>query len=622
MGLSRFRNDAVGIGYGQNLSTQAGITGVNFSPFSSGVSVVNGEGFSDPLIGVANSFPWYHGQTNIIVTEHLSKIHGNHTVEFGFDYSRIRDDYLLGQWPMGEFGFSAGPTSLNGGTAGNFANAFASMMLSDPSSTYRGYANVFPTYRQNEIFPYAGDRWQITPRLTVNLGLRWEYYGAPTPEFAAGMSNYNPSTNSLELAGVGNIPCNQGFAADLHNFGPRIGVAYRFGGNNVLRAGFGITTMTFPIDTWDYNTPIEPVQQFSSISSFGPALLNNTTAATFEHGFLALPPYTYPANGIIPAPTDGGYFYLPLNWKNPYLMSWNFAYQRALPGNWVFDVAYVGNRGVHSPIIYNINAASAYGSGASGQPLYNEYGNANETAMYFAGFRSAFDSLQVKFDHRFAKNFTVTTSYTYGKAMGYESESGDYPNEMLDYVNLRRNWAPADFNQTQMFNQSIVWRLPFGKGESFLNTGAASNLLGGWQFAGVYSIHTGFPLNFSTNSGSFNTPGTQSFPNETGSFSKLHGVQNQPWFDTSVFSYPAAGTQGNVGSYILAGPNFFNLDASIFRTIKFSERFDLELRSEWLHATNTPQFASPDTTLGDPGFGHISSATGARIVDFAAKLRF
>jgi hypothetical protein len=173
-----------------------------------------------------------------------------------------------------------------------------------------------------------------------------------------------------------------------------------------------------------------------------------------------------------------------------------------------------------------------------------------------------------------------------------------------------------------MFSQSLVWNLPFGKGMPFLNTGVGNILLGGWELSGAWVAHSGFPLNFSTNSPSFNTPGSQQFPNETGPFKVLHGINPQKWFDTSVFSYPAAGTQGNVGNYVQQGPSFFNMDAAISRMIKLSERFKLQVRSEWLHALNNPQFASPGTTYGSSSFGLVTSATGQRVIDLVAKLIF
>lgn len=636
-GVSRFNNLAYPTGYGMPLAEQAGIPGANISQFTSGITAINGEGFSDPMIGGCSNCPWNRAGTIIEGVENMTKVRGNHTLEWGVDYHRVRDDLLLVNNPPGNFSFAAGQTSLNGGKSGGQANQFASFLLGDPNSINRGYANTFPAYRQNQVFLYAGDKWQATPNLTVNAGLRWEYYGPPTPHFAGGFSNYVPSTNQLQLAGIGSVPRNLGLQPDYHNWGPRIGLDYRLSPNSVVRAGFGMSTMSFPIDLYAYNYPVEPTLQYSSLSSFGPAILSDNTPATFQKGFPALPAYVPPPSGIIPANTPAllnqSYFAINLNWKNPYLETWNLAYERTLPGNWVFDVAYVGNHGVHTPIQYNANAATSYGQGAAGQPEFGpcaacgspnaNVGRTATTTVYFVGYSSNYNSLQVKFDHKFSRGFSMTNSYTYSRALGFASESGDYVNGLLDYVNQQRNYAPTDFNQTHIFNESFIWHLPIGAGSNFINSGIAGAVLGGWQLTGIWEATSGFPLPFTCTCSSFNTPGNTAFPNLNGPFRKLRGTIKSPWFDTTQFSAPAAGTQGNVGNYVYSGPRFFNLDASIFRTLRLTERFNMELRSEWLHATNTPQFALPNTQFGNSSFGLVTGTNGgSRIINIAGKIIF
>jgi hypothetical protein len=626
-GVGRFRNVAFPTGYGTNLSDEAGIPGANISLFTSGITTISGEGFSDPMIGGCSNCPSVRAGTIIEAVENLTKIAGNHNLEAGGDYHRVRDDLLLVANPSGQFTFGAGPTSLNGGPGTSFANNFASFLLNEPTSINRGYANSSPAYRQNQIFLYAGDKWSATPKLTVNLGLRWEYYGPPTPHFAGGFSNYDPSNNTLELAGVGSVPRNLGMNAVHTNFGPRTGLAYRLNDKSVLRAGFGMSYMSFPIDLYAYNYPIEPSQSYNSLSSFGPAVLSDGTAATFDKGFPTLPAYVPPTNGIISASTPAllnqSYYAINLNWRNPYLMTWNLAYEQTLPGDWNVDLAYVGNAGVHTPIESNLNAATSYGSGAAGQPEYAAFGRTASTTEFFSGYRSSYNALQVKLDHRFARGFSITNSYTYSKTLSYAGENSDYVNGLLDYVNQRRNWAKTDFNQTHVFNESFLYRLPFGKGQRLVTSGIPAAIVGGWQLSGVWEFATGMPLNFSCTCAAFNTPNSQAFPNmSTRSIHKLYGVDNKQWFDTSLFSVPAAGTQGNVGNYISAGPAYFNLDASLSRTLAITERLHFEFRSEWLHATNTPQFANPNTQLGSTSFGYVTSASGARIINLAGKLTF
>ena len=298
------------------------------------------------------------------------------------------------------------------------------------------------------------------------------------------------------------------------------------------------------------------------------------------------------------------------------------------------DIAYVGNHGIHTPIEYNQNAATVYGQGAAGQPEYGpcaacgspnaNVGRTAGTTEFFQGYSSNYNALQVKFDHKFARGFAMTNSYTYGKALGFASEASDYPNGLLDYVNQRRNYAPTDFNQTHIFNNTFMWHLPFGQGARLASSGVSSQILGGWELSGVWEATSGFPLNFSCScTASFNTPGNQAFPNMSGPIQKLHGIQTTPWFGTGTFSAPPAGTQGNVGNYISSGPKFFNLDASIFRRMRLTERFNLELRSEWLHATNTPQFSNPGTEYGSASFGLVTATSGGnRLINVAGKITF
>jgi hypothetical protein len=427
---------------------------------------------------------------------------------------------------------------------------------------------------------------------------------------------------------------------DYANWGPRVGIDYRLATNTVVRAGFGMSAAAFPIDLYAYNYPVEPAQSFTTLSGFGPAILADNTAGSFEKGFPALPTYVQPTSGIIQANTplllNQTYTHVNENWKNPYLETWNLAVERTFPGNWSLDVAYVGNRSVHGPILYNENAATSYGLGAAGQPEYGpctacgspnaNLGRTATTSEYFRGYSTNYNALQAKLDHRFSRGFSITNSYTFGKALGYITESSDYPNGLLDYVNQRSNYAPPDFNQTHIFNQSFIWRLPIGTGSALAGNGVAGKILGGFQLSGDWAAMSGFPLNFSCTCSAFNTPGNQAFPNISGRVKKLKGIGSPltPWFDTSAFSAPTvAGVQGNTGHFISQGPRFFNLDASASRVISFNDRLHLELRTEWLHATNSPQFANPNTQYGNSSFGAVTGVSGgSRIINMAGKLTF
>lgn len=635
LGLNRYRNEAQNSDYGNSSSTQIGIPGVNVSAFTSGMTGLTSTGFSDPMVGYSASLPWIRSETDIEAVSNWTKIVGNHTFEFGGNLIRMRDDLLQEQTfsPRGLWTFAANETALNGGSGTNFANNFASLLLDRPSQVGRDLNVYFPAYRAWELFLYGGDKWQVSPKLTLTLGLRWEFYPPGTPQFPGGFSNYDGSINSLVVAGVGGNPMNLGMIKKWRDFAPRIGIAYRLSDHDVIRAGFGISYQPFEDNTYAYNFPVKQNNSFNSLSSYGPAILPDGTPANFAKGFPPPLVATVPSNGIIPVNTpllkSQSYFVIPKNYLDPYVESWNFTYERALPGQLALDIGYVGNRGVHIPLQYNMNAVTDpafIGKGAAGQPYNQAYGITSSITEYFTQVSSNYNSLQVSLNRHFTSGITLTTSYTYSKALGYSEENGENSSGPDYYVNFRRNYARSDFDRTHMFNQSIVYDLPFGKGQKFFQSGPANVILGGWQVTGVWTVMSGTPLNFGCNCVALNTPGNHQSPELVAPFRKLYGVNTNNWFDPASFADPTVlfgkPTFGNVGRYILSGPGFFNLDAALFRNIRLTERFNLQLRTDWYSATNTPHFNNPDVSPGDSTFARVTGAGGSRAIDLGLKLSF
>jgi len=284
----------------------------------------------------------------------------------------------------------------------------------------RDLATYFPTYRASEFFAFGQDKWVVSPKLTVDLGLRWEFYPPATPRFAGGFSNYNPFNNTLVIAGVGGNPLNLGMATHYNYFAPRLGLAYRLTEKTVLRAGFGISYTPFPDNKYAFdNYPIKANNQFSPAGlGYGPAVLPNGQAATFQAGLPAPIPISIPSNGIIAnPPASSAYEWIPTDYKNPYVESWNLSVQEALPWHFTLDGAYVGNHGVRTAAATNLNAATVIGLGTKGQPEYPRTAN---TTQYWQGFSSMYNALQTKFNRRFTSGLLITTSYTWAKGMGFQ----------------------------------------------------------------------------------------------------------------------------------------------------------------------------------------------------------
>jgi hypothetical protein len=642
VGVAWYHNEAHNTDFGTNTSTTLGIPGVNLDKtITSGIVgiTINGGTFSNPLIGFSASLPWIRSETNINFANTWTKILGNHTVKFGVDLRRIRDALLQEQTfsPRGLYTFNDGQTALNTGTGASktsFTNDFASFLLDVPGQAGRDLATFFPNYRASQFFAFVQDKWLVTPKFSADIGVRWEFYPAATPAAKGGFSNYNPLNNTLVVSGYGSNPNDLGIATHYKYFAPRLGLAYRLKESTVFRAGFGISYTPFPDNSYAYNFPVRANNEFDpAVGTFDPAVLPNGQTATFENGFPGLIQPSIPSNGIITNPTvKSAYFAVNQNFKNPYVESWNAAIQQSLPWRFVLDLGYVGNHSVDTVVNYNLNAATVVGLGNAGQPEFKPFGRTANTNLLFAGYSSSYHALQVKFDRRFSGGFTTTTAYTFGKGMGFQT--GD-DGGLSFYINQRRDYARNDFDRTQTFVQSVVYDLPFGKGKRLVSSGVGAAVLGGWRVSSFLTWMSGLPLYFTASATSLQAPNNTQTPNLVAPVQILHGVGiNSPWFTTSSFAAPAAATFGNVGRNYLSGPVFFNLDAALSKSIRFTERYNLDLRLEAFGATNTQQFffnntngtpaggTAAGTTLGSSSFGHVTSASGGRQLQLGAKFNF
>ena len=626
-GVSRYRNDAQQVDYGKNDSL---VPGVNVDQFTSGQVGIDIPGFSSPFIGYSASLPWVRAESNVDFVNSWTKTKGNHTLKFGIDLRRIRDDLRQTQVfsPRGRYQYGTATTSIPG-AATSFGNNFAAFLLDLPTSVGRDLLIATPTYRAWQFFSFVQDKWQVSPKLTLDYGVRWEFYPPGTAAFKGGFSNYDPTNNSLVIAGIGGNPANLGMKKHYTDFAPRIGTAYRWNEKTVLRAGFGVSYVPFPDNDYAYNFPIKQNNAFNGNCSFCPAVLPGGQIAKLEVGFPPPTTAVIPTNGIIPnADVNQDYLVVNKNFRESYVESWNFAIQRALPYNFSLDVAYVGNHGVDQAARYNLNASTTIGADTAGQPLFQAFKRKSNTTLLFTGYSSSYNSLQVKLDKRYSGGLAITTSYTYSKALGYQSEDGG----LTFYINPRRNWQVLSFNRTHNFVQSYVYELPFGKSKKYLTSGAAGWLLGGWQLNGILSIASGTPLNFGGNSSGLKAPGNGNTLNRFGPIEIIKGNgRDKPWFDptkcsatvtTSCFAQPGALQFGNLGLNPINGPGFWNLDASVFRNFRVGERFNVEVRGEAFSVVNTPSWNNPDTGFGNRTFGFITGAGGNRTIQLGTKVSF
>ena len=634
VGVAHLRNNANPNDYGSNDATTLGVPGVNIAgqPFTSGqIGVTLNGGFSGPIIGYSASVPWIRGESNIDFVNNWTKIIRNHTVKFGADLRRVRDDLLQDQTfsPRGAFTFQDVQTSQSGQKT-NSVNNVASLLLDVPSQTGRDLNTFFPAYRQWWFFAFASDKWQATSKLTLDLGVRWEFYPPATPKNDGGFSNYDPATNNLVIAGIGGNPSNLGMQTRYGYFAPRTGFAYRLSDDTVVRGGFGMSYTPFPDNTYAYNYPVRANNSYQQVgtSTLTPAILSDgVTVATFQAGFPAPVPVVIPSNGIIPANTpllkSQVYTYIPLNYKNPYAESWNLVVQQGFRGNISMQLAYVANHGVNISGAPNINVPSVYGLGSASDPENIAFGRTAATNQFFLGFSSNYQSLQAQLNKRFSNSLAFTTAFTWGKAMGYiQGDDGG----LLFWINKRRNYAPLDFDRTLNYEQSFTYELPFGKGHNMLNSGVGAVVLGGWQVSGIISVVSGLPFTVQTNGANLNTPGTAQTGQLTGAYHVTHAVGSSAhWFDPTAFTTPtgcpAAPTVctaqnvglGNTGRNAFRGPGYIQNNFSIFKSFNLHREAAVQARFDAFQLSNTPQFGQPTSNncCTAASFGQITSTLGS-----------
>jgi hypothetical protein len=619
-GFSKYHNEAQSTGQGLQSSTEVGIPGANYDDFSTGISRISiGNGLTDPMVGFSNSLPWDRGETTISVVGMLTKLTGNHTIKVGTEV-RHNEDFLLqiqdAGGVRGQFSFNGARTAIPTDSAAQngLANAFASFLLDAPSQIQRDVKVIDrPGTKHWAVFAFAQDKWQVSPKLTVDLGLRWEYY---TPlvgiEDQGGLSNYDPSNNTVRIAGYGSIPQNIGVESNWTNFAPRLGASYRFNEKTVLRAGFGTTIVPFPDNRYAYNFPVKQTNQFNAPNSFAPA-------GQMANGFGPPDFFPIPDSGVvdanIPQLRNSQLFYVQPGLKEGKLHAWNVAFQRQLPWNLVGEVAYVGNvgRGILLPD-WNINAGMTLGADNAGRPYNQLYGRTANVLSWLATDTS-YNSLQAKLDRRFRNGFLVTTSYTLGRAINYSEETG-----VATPADLERSKGRPNFDRTHVFASSFIWDMPFFKE----GDGAPHWILGGWQFSGIFTAYSGTPINFTASDATLRAPGNTQRPNVSGEPEVFGDIgPGQKYFDTSVFSAPAQNTWGSMKrNDSINGPGFWNLDASLVKRLRFGQKVSAELRVDAFNLTNTPHFNNPNGAFGAATFGEINSSFGQRLVRFGARVMF
>jgi hypothetical protein len=592
-------------------------------------------------------------QTTISFEDNLSIIHGAHTMHAGFQFERYRNDYV----PATSSDGAAGQIGFSGQYTGN---AEADFLLGLPS--YMAYGQGFAGtvgQRNSAIGAYFQDDWRVTSRLTLNMGIRWELF-TPIYEVDNRMTNFNEITGQIELAGQnGNSRALYNQYNGIANFLPRIGAAWTpFDKNTVIRAAF--SRSSFQEGTGEYN-------RLATNAPWNIDLVNQPTAGvngaipsnqvTLDQGFAGLGSSgagcTTANVTSAPAACFAGIrvHITDPNYRPAVSNQWNLTIQHQFGSSTTVSATYLGQHSDHLADILFANQKVLLPDGTaipgpylSGNPtLKNEIGQArlNETT----GVQN-YDALQIRVQRQFSKGLIYGLNYSFSKcltnAMGYYGRYGDSTASQAsadkafqEYAyNLNLDYGLCDRDVTNNFSGYVTYDLPFGRGRTF---GSNSNkvvdaVLGGWQANAIVTLHGGFPISIYDFSDPSGTGSAEPRPDciapsqETPYAENPNPGQNgYLWFNPATMAHPAPGTLGNCPVSSERGPGLKNVDFSLSKYFRITERQSLEFRAEAINAFNTPILLVQGyvtDVFGGSNFGVINTSEGARNLQFALKFHF
>ena len=619
---------------GQNIGlNQLGIPGTNGpNPLQGGIPYFAISGFSS-LGDSLSSNPFVFKDNAFLYAANLSWVKGSHSFRFGgeFDHYQVNDYQAQTLYGVrGGFSFTGGLTALNGGPAPTLYNAWADFMLGQPQAMGKDYQYLDPsTIRESVYGFYARDQWQVTRKLTVDYGVRYEYY--PLATWANfGAPRYDPTTNIAYVGGVNGVPQNGGIHVGGGQFVPRLGLAYRLNERTVIRAGFGISTDPYLFTNVRDAYPAIISQQFPGANSYSAAGSLATGLPALIGPNLSLGSWQFPTN--LAALT------YPTNFNRGYIESYNFTLQRDMGLGIEAQAAYVGTRTIRFVSGIDINAAGP-GGGNAGTPLYPLFGNPNNITVMQPGNGPEYNALQAQVKRRMRGGFLVGAAYTYSRTIDYtDNEDGQSGSDtfLFNWPAMQyRNRGLAAYDRTQNFQGYWTYALPVGPGQRWGTHGLASAILGGWTVDGTLSRESGTPFSVLTSGTSLNAPGNTQTANQVLPIVSILGGHGpgEPYFNPNAFAPVTTVQFGNTGKDILRGPGLFTLNASLFRDFSLKESLKLQFRAEAYGLTNTPIFANPSATVSNAtfsngtitnlnGYDTISSSTGERQLRFALKLSF
>src|SRR5271170_5534435 len=678
LGLSRTKAGKFSLSIGNNSIT---IPGLPTNPVVAGglpsTSVTNFSAF-----GRQSTNPQWQDPSLLDPKVNFTWVKGQHSMKFGYEYEHVwmavNDNNPL----YGSFGFTSDYTNTGAGSpvADNY---WADFLFGMPSSY--ALANYFVAHLRTSMDNvYAQDDWRITPKFTLNYGMRWEY-GAPYSEENNYISNFDPVSQTVltispgAIAGNGITPFHGSGVygstlvnPDLTDFGPRVGFAFAPDDKTVIHGGFGISYVHYTrAGSGDILGINAPQAQFASVGSQAvkPSAATQCPAGAPATNCFVTIDQGFPASLTVFNKVTDNITYIPKDTKDSYVESYFLSVQRQLAKNIVFDVAYVGNHGVKLQGFVNANQKDPQAGFA------RPFGNwPSDITAAVNSFYSHYDSLQARYEQRFVAGLTLLNSFTWQHSLDNASASleGNTPSPQ-DGNHISADYSQSDYNLPIANVTSLVYELPFGRGHTYLSktNGFVNAVIGGWQVSGINTMQAGTPFNITYSPSSANQVSQQITASYRGANlyrpdrvpdqplikkTKLPGTGYVQYINYAAFVLPptkdAAGNLlspfGNASRNPGRTPAFYQTDLALNK--KFSlpvETMKLEFRTEFYNLFNHTNYYLPSSGLGGtlgtttstfaPGATvPVSSITGGtpssngivtstfepRIIQFGLKLTF
>ena len=581
----------------RSMVKELGIPGLTDLPRNTGWPLFSISGFA--AIGDATNLPQGGPGVTYQFSEALHILRGKHTLKLGADLWKYRfGNFFLDASARGSFTFTGQFTG----------HPIADLLLGIPVQSFRGVgASDFTNFQQSYDF-YFQDDWKVTPRLTLNLGLRYEY-NTPYIEKKDRFTNFYINPPRLVLAGRDGVSRST-YDNDPNNLGPRFGFAYDVMGDGkmALRGGYGIyydRTILNTILGMRLNPPHYEFNLFLSDPTV-PRL-------TLE--------YPFPAGAGIPLLPSPSFF--AKDFRDGYVQQWSLNVQRQVIGDLLVEIGYVGSKGTHLYRQRQLNQPKPAPGPVQPRRPFPQFGSIN--GIESSG-HSTYHSLQLKADKRFSKNYGFLLAYTFAKSIDSNSAyagNAHTTNNAQDGNNLRVEKGLSSFDMRHRFSLSYIIQLPFGQGQAYLSTitGIVGRLVSGWEITGITTLQSGTPSDPQLTIDRSNTGVFRDRPNRVGDPRQKKATPDQFW-NPAAFVLQPPFSFGNAGRNVLPGPNWINFDLSILKNTQIREKINLQFRTEFFNLFNHPNFFNPERFVDTALFGKVTAAADPRLIQFGLKLIF